>query len=186
VNRFLRWSAALALAACLSPAAAVTNGAPVELAKLRFDPRVILEAVARHMQVTLRPDVPMPAIHVESAIPLRKFQDAIEVQWRARPPHVTNAYAIARNEIYLSDDAAFYGRLGRTLDDSLAHELVHYIQAKYLNDDLTSDWCEIQAAEVQSWFRELVVRQDFDLAGPGAGARHPKGQLAVLHSHDRK
>jgi hypothetical protein len=144
---------------------------------------VILEAVAQRMQVTLRPDVPIPAIHVESATPLRQFQDAIEVQWRTRPSLVTNAYAIAHNEIYLIDDAAFYGRMGRTLDDSLAHELVHYIQAKYLNDDLSSDWCEVQAAAVQRWFREVFVRQGFDTAESAVGQHVLEQSHAASHRH---
>jgi hypothetical protein len=183
MNRFLRWSAALAIAACVSPALARTAASPVEPAKLRFHPRVILEAVAQRMQVTLRPDVPMPAIYVESATPLRQFQDAIEVQWRARPSLVTNAYAIGRNEIYLSDDAAFYGRLGRTLDDSLAHELVHYIQAKYLNDDLSSDWCEGQAAEIQHWFRAAFVEHHVGIAGLDADELVPEQSLAGSDPH---
>ena len=43
---------------------------------------------------------------------------------------------IVRNEIDLGDGETYYRRLNRTLDDSLAHELVHYIQARYFNDDL--------------------------------------------------
>lgn len=161
MNRFFRWSAVFALAAaCLSSAAAdegVPFAAPV---KLRFDPRFILEAVAQRMNIRLRQEVPLPAIFLESAIPLRQFQDAMEGQWSFRPPLVSNSYSIASNEIYLSDDASFYRRLKRTLDDSLAHEFVHYLQAMYLREDLTTDGCEIQAAEIQHWFREEYARRD--------------------------
>jgi len=158
MTRFFRWSAALALAACTVPALAGEDLAPAERVQLRFAPGFILEQVARRMQVTLRADVAPPAVFVESAIPLRQFQDAIEGQWQLRPPLVSNAYSIATNEIYLSDDAGFYRRLKRTLDDSLAHELVHYIQAKYFGEDLATDACEMQAVEVQKWFREAHAR----------------------------
>jgi hypothetical protein len=171
MNRLCRWSAAFALAACLSPVFAGDDRAPLEPVTLRFDTRFVLERVAQRMQVTLRPDVPLPAVFVESTVPLRQYQDAMEVQWRFRPPVVSNAYAIERNEIYLSDDASFYRRLKRTIDDSLAHELAHYVQAKYFNEDLSSDGCEVQAAEVQRWFREEYVLPKLDVAaeptGPG-------------------
>jgi hypothetical protein len=170
MNRFFLCSAAFAIAACLTPAVADDHLSPLEPVKLRFDTRFVLELVARRMQVTLRPDVPVPAIFVESAVPLGQYQDAMEVQWRFRPPLVSNAYAIERNEIYLSDDADFYRRLKRTIDDSLAHELVHYIQAKYFNEDLSTDGCEVQAVEVQRWFREEYALPKLDVAAQQAGA----------------
>jgi hypothetical protein len=161
--------AALAVAACFTPAAAGGDVAPLAPVKLRFDPPFVLELVAQRMQVTLRPDVPLPAIFVESTVPLRQYQDAMEAQWRFRPPVVSNAYAIERNEIYLSDDASFYRRLKRTIDDSLAHELVHYVQAKYFNEDLSTDGCEIQAAEIQRWFRDEYVLPKVDAAAEPTG-----------------
>jgi len=39
-----------------------------------------------------------------------------------------NVYVMARNEIYLMDDAGYYRRIRRTLDESLAHEFAHYLQ----------------------------------------------------------
>ncbi len=81
--------------------------------------------------MTLRPEIPVPAIFVASTTPLAQFQDAIEAQWRFRPDVVLNTYAIARNEIYLYDGAAYFAQRNRTLDDSLAHEFVHYLQAQY-------------------------------------------------------
>jgi hypothetical protein len=173
MNRFFRWSAALAIAACTVPALAGEGlAAPAGPVRLHFEPRFILEQVAERMQVTLRPDVALPAIFVESATPLRQFQDAMEAQWQFRPPLIANSYSIATNEIYLSDDESFYRRFKRTLDDSLAHEFVHYIQAKYMNEDLTTDACEMQAAEVQRWFREahVLARQDV-AASPAAAPR---------------
>ena len=165
MNRFARWSvAALAALAVSSPALAGDDAPPAEPVKLRFDPRFVLEAVAQRMEVTLRPDVPLPAVFVESTVPLRQFQDAMEVQWQFRPHLVANSYAIARNEIYLSDDPSYYRRFKRTIDDSLAHELVHYIQVQYFQEDLASDSCEVQAAEIQRWFRDEHVLPRRDVA----------------------
>jgi hypothetical protein len=164
MNGFFRFTAALAIAACLGPAIAGENLPTLEPVKLRFEPGFILETVAERMQVKLRPEVPLPGIFLESTTPLRQFQDAMEGQWQFRPPLIANSYSIATNEIYLSDDASFYLRFKRTLDDSLAHEFVHYIQARYMHEDLTTDGCEIQAAEVQRWFREEYARPQRDVA----------------------
>lgn len=121
---------------------------------LRMDPRLILEAVARQMNVTLDPDEPLPAIHLESAVPLRQFQDAVVRQWNFRPPKVANVYVVARNEIYLSDDPGYYQRVRRTLDESLAHELAHYLQVRYFGANLADEACETEAVAVQFAFRD--------------------------------
>ena len=139
LQRFFRWSAAAVALACLAPAVAGENVEMAAPVKLRFEPRFILDTVAERMKVTLRADVPLPAIFLESTTPLRQFQDAMEGQWQFRPPLIANSYSIATNEIYLSDEASFYRRFKRTLDDSLAHEFVHYIQARYHGEDLTHD-----------------------------------------------
>jgi hypothetical protein len=176
MNRFFRWAAAAAIAACLAPAVAGENVPTEDTVKLRFDPRFILETVAQRMQVTLRPEVPQPGIFLESTTPLRQFQDAMEGQWQFRPPLIANSYSVATNEIYLSDDASFYRRFKRTLDDSLAHEFVHYIQARYFGEDLTTDGCEMQAAEVQRWFRDEHALPKQDLAAaPATGVVPPTG-----------
>lgn len=129
--------------------------------KLGFDPWYILEAVARRLDVKLRPEIPLPAIHVASRTSLKQFQDAMEGQWGFRPHVFANGYAVARNEIFLFDAPGFYLQSNRTLEDSLAHEFVHYIQAQYWRDDLRQDGSETQAVDVQRWFREVhlpVVR----------------------------
>jgi len=154
MSRFSHWSAILALAACLTPAAAGESDLPVQATKLRFDPQFILAAVARRMNVTLRPEIPVPAVFLESTTPLRQFQDAIAPQWRFRPHVFANAYSAERNEIYLIDEAAYYKRLGRTLDDSLAHEFAHYLQVMYLNADLADPSLESDAVAVQHGFQQ--------------------------------
>jgi hypothetical protein len=134
--------------------AAGSVGADSTRVTLRMDPRHILEAVARQMNVTLDPDEPLPAIHLESAVPLQQFQDAVVAQWNFRPPKVANVYVIARNEIYLSDDSGYYQRVRRTLDESLAHEFAHYLQVRYSGADLADDAYETEAVAVQFAFRD--------------------------------
>jgi hypothetical protein len=121
---------------------------------LRYEPRYILEAVARTMNVELRADEPLPAIHLESRTPLARFQDAVAPQWHFRPPKFANVYVVARNEIYLTDDPGYYRRLGRTLDESLAHEFTHYLQVRYQGASLDDESAELQAVSVQFAFRD--------------------------------
>jgi hypothetical protein len=138
-----------------SPSPPITLRAGV--APLHHDPQFILEAVARRMGVTLRPEVPPPTIRLESRTPLYRLQRAAERQWGFRPLVFVTTYASASNEIYLIDRSADYLPYGRTPDDALAHELVHYIQANYLKDDFSTDWSEVEAVAVQTWFRETFI-----------------------------
>jgi hypothetical protein len=121
---------------------------------LQGEPRHIFESVARQMNVTLRDDIPLPRIHLESATPLAQFQSAVAPQWHFRPPRFANVYVVARNEIYLSDDPGYYRRVGRTLDESLAHEFAHYLQVRYFAADLAEESCETEAIAVQIAFRD--------------------------------
>jgi hypothetical protein len=121
---------------------------------LAHDPLAMLAEVALHMNVRLRPDVPPPAVFLESRTPLAQFQDAIAAQWGFRPPRFANAYAVARNEIYLIDDPSYYRRMKRTLDESLAHELAHYVQVHYFDADLSDPSSETDAVAVQQRFRQ--------------------------------
>lgn len=123
------------------------------VAVLHHDPEWILEAVADRMGVQMNPAIPLPEILFESATPLARMQAAAERQWEYRPENFANVYATAENRIYLIDDADFYERNGRTLDDALAHEFVHYLQANYLKDEFKSEWSEATAIALQSWFR---------------------------------
>jgi hypothetical protein len=59
------------------------------------------------------------------------------------------------------DDAAYYTQLRRCIDDSLAHELTHYVQVVYQGWVLDGfdDSIEFNAIDVQTWFREQFCRQ---------------------------
>lgn len=124
------------------------------VARLQHAPRDVLIAVAQRMGLRLRPTVPLPAIHLESRTPLERLQRVAERQWGVRPRKFMNVYAIEENAIYLIDDAAHLVRNRSTLDDALAHEFVHYLQANYRKDGFSTEWAEVEALGVQAWFRQ--------------------------------
>lgn len=131
-----------------------------EAVSLKYTPECILQAVLAKKHQEFKPEVPMPAVYVESKTPLKQFQDAIEPQWGMRPDSFLNAYVFARNEIYLLDEARYYQQTGRFIDDSLAHELTHYVQVMYQHFDLSGgdDSLEADAIDVQTWFREEFMK----------------------------
>lgn len=125
--------------------------------KPRYEARFILEAILERKGRAFDPDKPFPEIRLESETDLVAFQDAIEPQWGFRPSAITNAYIADRNVIYLLDDPTYYASYGRCIDDSLAHELAHYIQVVYRGWKLdgADDSLEWDAIDQQRWFREL-------------------------------
>ena len=148
-----RWLTAV-LSGVLLACTGATSAEDGTRMRLQHDPRYILETVARRMNVTLRADEPMPRIYLESGTPLAQFQKAVAPQWRFSPPMFANVYVMARNEIYLSDDAGYYRRIRRTLDESLAHEFAHYLQVRYFGASLADEGCETEAVAIQIAFRE--------------------------------
>lgn len=149
----IRWSAMLVIGSGPWVTTAPAGADDPERVRLQHDPRQILEAVARQMNVTLREDEPLPAIHLESLTPIARFQDAVAPQWKFRPTKFVNVYVVARNEIYLADGAGYYRSFDRSLDDSLAHEFAHYLQARYQVENVDDDAAEQQAIKVQFAFR---------------------------------
>ena len=106
-------------------------------------------------KLTKRDDVEVPKFYFKSSTPLKQFQDAIEKQWGFRPDVFTNAFAVDNNEVYILDDAEYYRRNKRCMDDSVVHELVHYIQVKYQNWDLSDESLEWDAIDKQTEFRNI-------------------------------
>ncbi|MBI5623491.1 MAG: hypothetical protein HZB91_03440 [Elusimicrobia bacterium] len=125
-------------------------------AVLRLDPACVLATVADMMGIALRSDIPAPALRLENDTPLKRFQDAVEPQWKMRPDMFLNAYTPGTNEVFLMADASYYNKLKRFLDDSLAHEYVHFFQVKYKNFpiDQFSDAEEGEAISYQTRFRD--------------------------------
>lgn len=132
---------------------------PLHVVPLRRDPSVVLALVAQRMRITLRPDIPPPAVMLESTTPLEQFQRAAEAQWGFRPRAFVSVYFPAQNAIYLLDDARVYAHYGGSPDDSLAHELAHFLQAKYLKDDFSTEWSEVEAMTIQRWFRARYMER---------------------------
>jgi hypothetical protein len=181
--RLVRWLVLALLTLYITAAGFAEGDTRAHPVQLNHDARYILEAVAGEMNVTLRTDIPEPEILFESTTPLSRFQNAIADQWGFRPHVFTNAYAVRTNEIYLTDDPGYYGRLRRTLDDSLAHELAHYIQVHYLNADLAEDSLENDAVAVQGWFRATLTTT----AGTGRDAcRDDAGQTLAGSAASQK
>lgn len=129
-----------------------------QTAELRYEEEFILEKVLELTNTERREEVPLPAIYYKSSTPLEQFQDAIEDQWGMRPDMFLNAFAHQHNEIYILDDAEYYIKTGRCMDDSLAHELVHYVQNKYRGWSLNDPNQEWEAIHIQKEFRELYCQ----------------------------
>lgn len=139
------------MAAFLSFSICAIAGEP---ARLKYSPEFILKQVLVRKNKTYDKQIPMPQFFYESSTPLIQFQDAIEKQWGFRPDVFTNAFVAERNEIYILDDAEYYKKAERCMDDSVAHELTHYVQVKYQKFDLNDESLEMDAIDVQTWFRE--------------------------------
>jgi hypothetical protein len=147
-------SAVLAAAFLSTGVADVPSAGTPARERLTEDVATALAFVAASMEVRLDPAMPLPALRLASQTPLARFQDAIARQWGFRPHIVVNAYAVATNEIFLDDSADYYRRNHRTLDDSLVHELVHYVQVRYRHDDLADESCEVEAVSIQTAYRD--------------------------------
>lgn len=133
----------------------VSTFAKSETAKLRYSMEFILEKVLEKKHQKYNPEIPMPSLHMASVTPLQVFHDAISEQWGGfKPDVITNAYSMKHNMIFLSDEAEYYERTGRCIDDSLAHELTHYVQDRYLHWDFSDESLEWDAIEIQTQFRE--------------------------------
>lgn len=122
-------------------------------AQLKYKVDFLFSQVLEKKRQTKNDNIKFPTIYYSSKTPLKQFQDAIEKQWGMRPDYITNAYAVDNNEIYIMDDADYYESLKRCMDDSLVHELTHYVQVKYLNWDLSDESLEWDAVEIQTNFR---------------------------------
>lgn len=129
-------------------------------ARSKYSVECLASLVASRMNVVLRSEIAFPRIVHESEITLPEFQDVVEPWWGFRPGAITNVYIPTREEIYLIDDPEYYRKFSRYLEDSLAHELAHFIQVRYLNADLKApdDSLESQAIDIQTWLRETHLR----------------------------
>lgn len=141
----------LLLSLVLSTFAAAGTTPP---AQLKYPVDFLFQKVLEKKRQVQNDNIAFPKIFYASKTPLKKFQDAIEKQWGFRPDLITNAYAVTNNEVYIMDDADYYNKHGRCMDDSLVHELVHFVQVQYLKWDLNDESLEWDAIGIQTEFRE--------------------------------
>ncbi len=160
----LSYLAALLCLGGVGTASSVAQAKPVvslkpakkpRVVKLQFTADFILEQVLLKKNLSYRPEIAKPKLFLESKTKLSYFQEAMLPQWGFKPDVFTNAFAVLKNEVFLSDQAAYYKKYKRCMDDSMAHELTHYVQTKYQNYDLADESLETEAVEIQSWFREV-------------------------------
>ena len=134
-------------------------------ANLIYSQQFILNQVLLLKNLKLDDTKILPTLRFESQTLLKDFQDAIEKQWHMRPDFFSSAYAVLQNTIYLIDEDAYYKRTQRCMDDSLAHELTHYVQVQYQGADLLNaadidiDGYEMDAIDVQTRFREKFCNE---------------------------
>lgn len=119
----------------------------------------IARAVAKNINIDYDPHIPLPKLYFSSSADLREYQNSVSLQRDGdRPLEVSNTYVIATNAIYVIDDMAYYEKHERFIDDSIAHELVHYFQVvykKFRQVDLEQMDAEMTAIfEGQNWFRD--------------------------------
>lgn len=121
----------------------------------------VMKLVAAKKNITLIETVPAPEIKPEGLHSLADFQDAAESFWGFRPEAYLNMYNPLKNEIFIMTGREYYDKYERSVFDSLAHEITHYLQHRYQNADFTSgdDSLEWDAIETQSWFRETYKDQ---------------------------
>ncbi len=146
----------LILSANILNAEAVSQARPPFQYSLEFILKQVLIKVGR----PYNPMIPLPDLKLASETNLANFQADLKDQWSPPPEFVTNVYSAAANRIYILDDLEYYRKLGRCIDDSLAHELTHYVQVLYKKYPIEQfdDSMEFEAIDVQTWFREKFCK----------------------------
>ncbi len=124
------------------------------LAKLTYSTEVILDYVLAKKKLTRDQQIPLPELRLKSDTALEVFQISLAEQWNFLPEFFTNAYSVKTNRIFLMDDKSYYEQFDRCIDDSLAHELTHYVQVMYKKWDLEDESLEWDAIDIQTQFRE--------------------------------
>lgn len=137
------------------------QGQEVDTWPLKQKKRCVLKAVARKKGVQLDDKIPAPEVYLGSRTSLEVFQDVMEKSYAWRPSAFINVYVDTENIIFLTDDPKLYQN-GRTAEDSLAHEYVHYLQVKYegATRESNQDALEAEAVHIQHWFREKYMSGD--------------------------
>jgi hypothetical protein len=145
----------------------IANKPLVPLAPIHQAKVCILKIIAEKMNATLPAIEQWPTLRLEGEVSLKYYQDQVEPWWNFRPDMFTNVFVPNSNEVFLFTEKAYYKRHKRSIFDSLAHELVHYIQVMVNKIDLKADpmnaeMAESEAVSIQTWFRETYEPQKSD------------------------
>lgn len=119
--------------------------------------RCILELIAQKKNISLNSQIVVPKIIYASESNLKSFNADVFPQWGVSADEISNVYVIAKDIIYIIDDADYYKKHVRFIEDSIAHEYVHYLQVKYQNTNILADesgFVELEAIDLQNWYRE--------------------------------
>ena len=129
---------------------------PMARVALQYSADFVLQQVAQMMKINLKEIFPLPEVVLQKNADLVTYSAELTEQWGFDPKVLTNVYVVKKNKIYLIDEENYYQNAGRCIDDSLAHELVHFIQVKYQKIDVSDfdDSMEMTAIDVQTQFRE--------------------------------
>jgi hypothetical protein len=127
----------------------------------------VFQLVSNLMQIELNEAHVLPEVQPEGLATLSELQAVTQRLWGFAVPKFINLYDPQENRIYLFRDLDFYERFGRSIYDSLAHEFVHFVQAKVRQTPLLQfgEAEENEAIHIQNQFRQryhsLVVNHQF-------------------------
>lgn len=140
----------------------VSQSYSYENVHLKYSPDFVFQGVLKIMGVEKNSHILFPSIVLAADTNLKEFQKDVEPQWGMKPDFITNVFVADLNKIYLLDEKRYYEENGRCIDDSLAHELVHFVQVKYRNIPIEyfDDSMEMEAIDVQSRFRDMYCQQN--------------------------
>ena len=111
----------------------------------------IFQIVARKMGLEINESIPKPIILTDKEITRKKFNDYLG--WDAE--EISPYYFYKKNTIVIPPDCKL---------DSLAHELAHYFQVMYQNENLDFDCgayienLEMEAVAIQRWFKAKYLQ----------------------------
>ena len=148
----------LALWALVFLLAPLCGATPNPVARPAYGLDFLLSYTLQAKKISENPQISKPEIKFASQVSVKEFQDDIEPQWGLRPDEVLNAYVVAKNRIYILDDQAYYDRHSRCIDDSIVHELTHFVQSRYQGFDLHDESLEWDAIGIQSEFRSQYCK----------------------------
>jgi hypothetical protein len=127
-----------------------------ELEHVRNSVPCVLDFVLKKNWKTFDSAIPLPRVVFSHEVTVEEFNKSVASPYTYYPT-VQNAFVPKENTIYLDSRTVVYEKYGKTLIDSLAHELTHYVQHfywHYTEEDAYSDGAESLAVRTQFAFRE--------------------------------